>query len=291
MNFNLNQLGFSVGMKEKKYVLKRHHRYAAPIGALFLILALIGAVTVIVGSINLTGKILDSRREYEKFEEIITPVIIFDPIAFDDISQADPVFLLESSMWSVLLQKDASKFSYDENGLLVVPASDIDVAAKKLYGDSVTLEHHSFGDYEVTYVYDEELKVYKVPVMGQTGLFTPRVDKVVKNGDIYQLRVGYIPPTNLWTMNLEGEKSEPAPVKYMMYEMKKSGDSYILTAIKDLSDELKDVPYPTSSSMPEAPSSSQSSSSSSSSSSSQDTTSSEQSSSSQTEQISSAVQS
>ena len=92
-------------------------------------------------------------------------------------------------------------------------------------------------------------------------------------------------------MNLEGEKSEPAPVKYMMYEMKKSGDSYILTAIKDLSDELKDVPYPTSSSMPEAPSSSQSSSSSSSSSSSQDTTSSEQSSSSQTEQISSAVQS
>ncbi len=248
-------------MKEKKYVVRRHHRYAAPIGALFLILALIGAVTVIIGSINLTGKILDNRREYEKFERIITPAIIFDPISFDDVSQADPVFLLESSMWSVLLQKDPSKFSYDENGLLVLPASDIDVAAKNLYGDSVSLQHHSFGDYEVTYVYDEELKVYKVPVMGQTGLYTPSVDKVVKNGDIYQLRVGYVPPSNLWTMSLNGEKVEPQPVKYMMYEMKKTKDTYIITAIKDLSDELKDVPYPTSSSMPSSASSSQQSSS------------------------------
>lgn len=280
-------------MNDKKYVVRRHHRYAAPIGALFLLLALIGAVTVIIGSINLTGKILDSRREYENFEKIITPAIIFDPIAFDDISQADPIFLLESSMWSVLLEKDTTKFSYDENGMLVLPASDIDVAAKKLYGDDVVLNHQSFGDYEVTYVYDEELKVYKVPVMGQTGLFTPSVDKVIKKGDTYQLRVGYVPPSNLWTMTVNGRKTEPTPVKYMMYEMKKTKDSYILTAIKELSDELKDVPYPTSSSMPTPPTDAgEGVSSDTSSSSSQASTSSEQSStsSSQTEEISSAVQ-
>lgn len=229
------------GMREKHYVARRRHRYAAPLGAIFMILAVIGAVAVIVTSVKWTGQILDNQGEKTKFEKIITPAIIFDPMTFEDASKADPLFLLESSMWADLLNRDQKEYVYDEMGMLVVPASDVDVAAKQLYGDSVKLEHQTFGDYEVSYVYDEETKVYHVPVMGQTGLYTPRVEKIVKNGDSYELTVAYIPPSNLWTMKLDGKRIEPDPDKYMIYVLKQSGKSYILTAIRDLPEDQKNA--------------------------------------------------
>lgn len=172
---------------------KRRSKYALPLGGVFLVLAVIGLISVAGFCIRLTNQIMDNTREKSKFEEYLLPVVMFDPVEFDSPEHADPLFLLQSSLWGALLS-NTDKYTYDENAMLVVPASDLDVYAAKLYGSDIKLQHQTIEDFDFTYPYDPETKTYGVPVMGQTSQYTPQVTKIEKKGDLYTLTVGYIPP-------------------------------------------------------------------------------------------------
>ena len=215
---------------------RRSHRHFAPLGFAMMILALIGLIWVIFFCVDLTSKLLDNTREKTKFERILYPVVMFDPGAFDSPSQLDAVTQLQIAMWTTLLDpENDGKYSYNDSNLLVVPASDLDVAAKKLFGDTIQLEHQTMTpDYTLTYVYDAESASYMIPVMGQMPAYTPKVEKITKKGDTYLLTVGYVPPTTLWNIDLDGKRTEPTPDKYMQYEMKKVKGGYQLVAIRDM---------------------------------------------------------
>lgn len=214
---------------------RRSHRHFAPLGFAMMIFAVIGLIWVVFFCVNLTSKLLDNTREKTKFERILYPVVMFDPGAFDNPSQLDEVTQLQIAMWTTLLApENEGKYSYNDNNMLVVPASDLDVAAKKLFGD-IQLEHQSISpDYTITYVYDRESASYMIPVMGQMPAYTPKVERITKKGDTYLLTVGYVPPTTLWNIDLDGKRTEPTPDKYMQYEMKKVNGNYQLVAIRDL---------------------------------------------------------
>jgi hypothetical protein len=118
-------------------------------------------------------------------------------------------------MWFALTGEKRSSYTYGENQELLVPASDLDVAAHRMFGDVVKLTHGSFGDFEITYTYDAEKKMYGVPVMADLFVYTPRVSDVTKEGEYYSLLVDYIPPGSAWTANFSGDTKEPAPDKSM----------------------------------------------------------------------------
>ena len=79
---------------------------------------------------------------------------MFDPVPFEKATDADPLFLLQSSLWSTLLGEKRDSYQFDAMERLIVPSSDVDVACARLFGPDVKLEHQSFGDYETTYYYD-----------------------------------------------------------------------------------------------------------------------------------------
>lgn len=158
---------------------KRRSKYALPLGGVFLVLAVIGLVSVAGFCIRLTNQIMDNTKEKSKFEDYLLPVVMFDPVEFDSPEHADPLFLLQSSLWGALLS-NTDKYTYDESAMLVVPASDLDVYAAKLYGPEIKLQHQTIEDFDVTYPYDPETKTYGVPVMGQTSQYTPQVTKIEK---------------------------------------------------------------------------------------------------------------
>lgn len=212
---------------------KRHNKYALPLGGVFLVLAIVGLISVAGFCIRLTNQIMDNTKEKTKFEDYLLSVVMFDPVEFDSPEQADPLFLLQSSMWAALLD-NPDKYTYDESAMLVVPASDLDVYAAKLYGAGVKLQHQTIEGFEASYPYDAQTKTYGVPVMGQTSQYTPKVTKIVKKGDLYTLTVGYIPPGTLWETAVGGAKYEPEPDKYMIYQLKKVKDDYNVIAIKSL---------------------------------------------------------
>lgn len=229
----------------------RKNKYAAPIGGIYIILAVIGLIALTIFSVNFTRGLLDNSSEKDKFERIVAPVLMFDPVPFEKATDADSLFLLQSSLWSTLLGEKRDSYQFDAMGYLVVPSSDIDVTCARLFGPEVKLKHETFGDYETTYAYDETTKAYHVPITGQVGLYTPYVERVVKKGDAFTLTVGYVPPANAWTQTFDGETAEPVPDKYMLYELLKVKNDYRITSVRDLSTE--DLPSGTGGLVPMTP--------------------------------------
>lgn len=216
---------------------KRKHKYVATVGAVLIGLAVIGAVAVCSMLVNLGVRVLDNTRQKEAFEWKVYPLLMFDPATFEEPNQLDEVFILKTSLWSALLE-NRTKYSYDENGMLLVPASDLDVAAKSLYGDSVTLNHQTFSEgYEFFYIYSEDTNTYSVPISGQTAAYVPKVVEIKKNGNIYTLIVGYVAPTTLWNVSEDGS-SESVPDKYLYYDLEKiDGGNYIIKSVRSIPEE------------------------------------------------------
>ncbi|MDL2233338.1 hypothetical protein LJC63_07135 [Ruminococcaceae bacterium OttesenSCG-928-L11] len=211
----------------------RKHRYAAPVGGVFVLLAVIGVVTVILSSLNLTSKVLDNSTEKERFEEIILPVMMFDPVPFEKPSDIEMTNLLQYSMWATLTSERARNYTYSDTQELMVPASDLDVAAATLFGSDIKLEHQRFGDYDSSYAYDSEKKMYYVRIAVSFYTFMPEVREITKEGDLYCLDVYYIPPNNALNLTKLSEKLSPFSEKHMHYYMQKTKDTYQLVKVQD----------------------------------------------------------
>ena len=214
----------------------KRRRYAAPIGGLFITLAVIGVVTVIFIAVRLTILAIDNTSEKEMFGDIIMPVVMFNPPPFERPADIEMSGLLLYSMWSALLDSERNYQFSDESGELFVPASDVDVSAARLFGPEVELQHQSFGEFENTYYFDESTSMYSVPVNVQYNVYTPSVEEITKKGEFYELRVGYIPSGVTWQSDLSGSMGQAAPDKYMNYIMQKSssGRYYYIVKLQDV---------------------------------------------------------
>ncbi|MBP1581538.1 MAG: hypothetical protein J6A26_03985, partial [Oscillospiraceae bacterium] len=180
------------------------------VGIVVVLLALIGLFTVVTSCIHLGQRLLDNSREKEEFEQILFPVLMFDPAVVEDPSEMDDLVLLRSSIWATFLS-NTEKYPIDSIGRISVAKSDVDVAAAKLFGPEIQLNHQSFSDYMNTYYYDELYETYLAPIDGSSILYTPQVEDIDHSGVIYTLRVGYLESGNEWMATLQGSDYEPTP--------------------------------------------------------------------------------
>ena len=209
------------------------HRYAAPVGGAYILLALIGVIAVIYGAVQLYGKLTDNSKLLRQIERQIQPVMMFDPVPFDNIQDVDNKVLVKTSIWSCMYSDKRGSYTYDDNGMILIPVSDVEVAAVKLYGLEAKLTHTSLEEDGISYTYDAENNVYRVPMMAQGGYYTPMVVDMQKNGDVYEVTVGYVAPGASWTTTEDGDSYTPTPDKYMIYRMKKEDGEYYIVGIKD----------------------------------------------------------
>lgn len=212
----------------------RRNRYAAPIGGVFTILCLVGFFTVASVCLNATKSLLDNSKAKQEYERMLLPVVIFDPVPFENPVNIDNASLLQYSIWATAMGDKRDQYEYDDNNMMVIPASDVDVAAQQLFGPDVKLEHQSFGDLENSYLYDEDIKSYHVPIITITGFATPKVEEIHKDGDVIELTMGYVPPSTILDIGADGEVGSPEPQKYMIYELHRARTGWYLYAVKDL---------------------------------------------------------
>ena len=218
---------------EAEGLVYRKNKYAAPVGFFWLALVAIGIVALAIFCVRFTLGLLDNTKEKERFEQIIYPVIMFDPVPFENPADADPLMLLQASLWSTLLGEKRDSYQENDLGWKIVPASDVDVACARLFGPEAKLEHQTITNYvDTTYTYDEDTKTYYVPVQSVTPFYTPSILSVVKKGDLFTLEVGYVPPANAWTQ-AGGKNQEPEIQKTLLYDLLKVKDHYQITAIRD----------------------------------------------------------
>lgn len=212
---------------------RRKRKYAAPIGGIFILFAALGVITVVYLSFKLTGAVLDNTNEKLMFENIVRPVVMFNPTPFEAPTDIENDDLLNFSMWSALLGENKDKYTFGETQELIVPASDLNVAAAKLFGPDVSLEHHSFDYFEMSYYYDEANSVYNVPVSVVFNVYTPSVETITKNGGFFELSVGFLPSGVSWQTDFSGGQGKPLPEKYMNFIMQKTKDGYCIVKVQD----------------------------------------------------------
>lgn len=220
---------FADGFNKKTKPVNKNKRNLVT-GIVVLAFALIGVITVISLIINLMVSVFDDTEKKQRFEDFIAPVVMVDPVAFSDVKGADEHVLLMASMWNLLMNigEDAS-YPEDEYGMMVIPASDLEVSAASLFGSDIKLSHQTFGNTNISFEYDSEKNSYIVPPMGYTVQYQPRVDKIKRKGKTYTLTVAYISSNTSINRNDESE-----PDKYMYYILEKvSKDKYIIKGVKD----------------------------------------------------------
>ena len=109
---------------------RKKNKLAFPVGIIAGILAVIGLITVINFTVDTVKNFTDKTAEKAKYEEMLEPVVMFDPDPFDDLTQTDVSQLLNSAIWALLMSDEgADRFSYSEGETfgLVVPQADIEI--------------------------------------------------------------------------------------------------------------------------------------------------------------------
>lgn len=172
-------------------------RYAAPLGFLVLLLACIGAVSVVVGAVQLAVRLSDDTPLREELYDFLNPVMQFCPSDFTDASEDEQNALLLSAVYRVteaerirqLREKDDNcSYPLDETGWrMQIPQAEIEESFAFLFGDKKPT-HASVG--EIEYVADK--KIYSVPLTINTSGYTPVLGSIKKKGDTYAVQVTYV---------------------------------------------------------------------------------------------------
>lgn len=213
----------------------RKYSLAAPLGAAILALALVGAIFLCTLLWRTVSSVLDNSGTKAELEEQILPVLMFDPISFDSVETADPLMLLQSSIWEAVMSDTSGKYTIELGEYLNVSETDVDAAAARLFGPNVKLTHQTFGEMELNYYYNENTHSYYVPLYSQVGYYLPSVEKIDKLGyDVYALTVGYVAPNNGILISLENSKQEPD--KYMMYNVRydREKKAYYIMSLREM---------------------------------------------------------
>lgn len=204
------------------------------IGLGLSILILVGAVSIVQGSINLVKQMLDTTSEQQEYEKRVASMVWFDMLPFENLSEVDPNSLIQIAIWGVM-EQEKSNLNRTTQGEPMVPAVEVERYLVSLFGPNVPIaEHTTFTDtvYDLTYVFDETQQVYIAPNTGLQPPFLPVVVDIVReSGGIRRVVVGYV---NTMSNNNEliNTPDFNHPARYMDYIFQRDGSSYYLIALR-----------------------------------------------------------
>lgn len=201
------------------------------IGVVVSVLALIGFVSSVLFVKGVAEGIANNTKQKEEFKSIVYPLVIIDSPEFDDINQLSPDSVINAAIWDILLHGDISKYeeSYEN---ITIPQADVELHATKLFGKNLTFKHRDVGDLSLTFYYNSETKSYTVPVTPEFFSYSPVIRNVSKNGDTYDVAVGYLAPAPSWVEERDKELAT-LPEKYVIVKLKKEDNGYIVVSCKE----------------------------------------------------------
>ena len=218
--------------KKRKLRISKKERNVTILGLLVTVFVIIGLVTTIKVGYETTRDIISQKTRKEELAMEIFPLVIVDIPEFEDPKNLDNSAIIASSIWALIVdEEDKSKYPTDDLGAMYIPDADVEVYIRKLFGSEVPIKHQTVDNSSVQMIYDLQTKTYVVDSTPKFLPYTPRIDKISTEGDIYTLQVSYILPDAMWNMNTG---REPTVDKIMEYRLKRSKESYQMLSVKIL---------------------------------------------------------
>ena len=217
--------------RKRRRKMSRREKTTAVLGLVVTFFVVIGLISSIVAVVNFTRGLVNSTAKKEEFAQVIFPLVIVDVPEFESPTALDNSAIVSSAIWAFVVDDtDKSKYQKDDLGSLVVPDVDVEYYIRKLYGSEVPIQHQSVEDASISMVYDAERKAYIIESTPKYLPYTPRVDKIVREGELYTLTVSYNLPDAMWNMN-RGDRPYTVD-KVMEYRLKKVEDNYQILSVK-----------------------------------------------------------
>lgn len=231
---------------------KRVKGFAAPLGLIVVVLCALGFFSLVSLLSNFVGFVLDDTSKREAYDTYLAPIVMLDPPNFDNPSHLESSFLLQTSIWSILMDPDRTvAYPTDDSGRTIIPVTDIEVQCTKLYGPGLIIPRQSLAadgtvvedvsTYDgVVFEYIGDSESYAVPIMGEVGYYKPSVESITRKDDKIYLRTAYLPIESSWIENITGNGDGDAVAKYKIYVLEKNPDTK-QTYIIGLEDEDVDL--------------------------------------------------
>ena len=202
------------------------------IGLFFTVMSIIGFVVTAKSAVKFVKNFSDDSKQKKEFAEYIYPVVITDPAAFESVNDLSDEAIIKSSLWDIIMYDDGAKYETDASGNMYVPYIQVENHAKSLFGTTNIVHSTVAFSQELTFFYDFETRMYKVPVSPQIFPNTPVVKEIEKAGERYTLTVDYQEPTPNWA--LMDDEYEPGIIKTMEYVLTKYNDGYTIISISSV---------------------------------------------------------
>lgn len=203
------------------------------VGVIVLVLAIVGAVSIISSAVRAISRSFDNSDKLEEYKTFVAPVIMSDPTPFDDVINADQSQLLSISIWSLLsggLDPDAVEYS--GTGMLITKAM-VETEFARLFGTDVAPLHQTVdGGDGIQFEYNSKTGKYSIPLTSVDPVFSPMIADVSERGSTIILTVGCLASTD-WKQAANGDMVAPEPTKYVKIYLRASGDSYYISSLKD----------------------------------------------------------
>lgn len=211
---------------------RRKHRWAFPLGLMMVVLALVGIGTILFFAVQGVRNLANHTNEYGEYQEFLTPIVMFDPDSFDDLTQAKPAQLIDCSIWA-LLTGDLEPDQYlSDSGSLIVPQADVEAEFARLFGTDMKPVHQTVDGYGYQFAYDAAAGTYTVPLTGVSPIYTPQIESVSKKGSTRTVIVAYV-ASNQWAQDAQGNMVPVMADKYMKATLRDNGaGGYYLSALQ-----------------------------------------------------------
>jgi hypothetical protein len=252
--------GKKIQRKEDTDMIKRRaHRWAFPVGVILVLLAVVGAVSLVNWLVKGVREQIANPKEKQYYEAFLKNVVMNDPDPFDDVGSANMPQLIDISIWS-LLDSDRTpqpkNYPMDE-GSTLVPQEHVEQEFARLFGTVVKPLHSTVEGSQYEFIYDAAEKCYRIPVTGMLQMYLPRVERIEKQGNSVLLTVNYIGAAD-WDRDSDGKSAspgkivEPEPIKQMLITLHVEDDKMTVGAIQapeqqEIAGDMTRIPVPTTS--------------------------------------------
>ena len=242
---------------EKRPVTRRYNKqgkrrgkyaYAAPVGFLVSFLSIVGVIAVIM---SLTGYIRAKRDTSALEKELyyyLQPLMVYSPEPFSDAAKKPQDAFLSAACYKVMIAEQ-NRMQHEEDNVPIydieqtmncyfVPEEVVEDAYRELFGPKAKLTHRSVEGSGIEYSKTE--KYYLIPIGKLDTGYEMVIDKVTVRKDHYEVRVGFVPKTDI-KYDEHGEAIEPTAKQaayfqtYTLIRNKDKGTYYI----KSCKDEKK----------------------------------------------------
>lgn len=204
-------------------------------GILIGFVLLVGIANIVRYAVMGVSALFDDTEEKAAYEQVLSPLVMLDPLPFDSLENADQVQMREYAVWATIFKAQRSESglsAYErdpDTDALLLPAVEIDAALTALFGPDYKVTHNSFESSEMIFYYDEEKHSYLVPITGQTGQYNAKVEKLQKKDGKLYVTVGYVPTSSVSDFSVV---TPTEPTKYMEFVFEKVDKQYYLRALQ-----------------------------------------------------------